>query len=124
MNQPAASITETCLRTAVRCLSIDASMAADPVAAGKESGGCPAANRTSRIGLVQNMGTSGIASAFSAANRPATKISQMCAQRAEKFCGREARVNLTKAGRCHMIGLHADEIEWVRLLVSLLRHAD
>jgi len=23
-----------------------------------------------------------------------------------------------------MIGLHADEIEWVRLLVSLLRHAD
>ncbi len=33
-------------------------------------------------------------------------------------------MNLTKAGRCHMIGLHADEIEWVRLLVSLLRHAD
>ena len=34
------------------------------------------------------------------------------------------RVNLPKAGQCHMIGLHADEIEWVRLLVKLLRHTD
>lgn len=27
-------------------------------------------------------------------------------------------------GRCYMIGLHREEIEWVRLLVELLRRAD
>lgn len=27
-------------------------------------------------------------------------------------------------GRCYMIGLQREELEWVRLLVRLLRHAD
>ncbi|MBZ5591178.1 MAG: hypothetical protein LAP39_03010 [Acidobacteriia bacterium] len=33
-------------------------------------------------------------------------------------------MNATKAGRCSMIGLRPDEIEWVRMLVTLLRHPD
>ena len=30
----------------------------------------------------------------------------------------------TKAGRCSVIGLRPEEIEWVRVLVTLLRHPD
>jgi hypothetical protein len=33
-------------------------------------------------------------------------------------------VKVRQAGKCYMIGLRPDEIEWVRLLVKLLRHAD
>jgi len=29
-----------------------------------------------------------------------------------------------QTGRCSMIGLSSEEIEWVRLLVTLLRHPD
>ena len=33
-------------------------------------------------------------------------------------------MNSQTAGQCYMIGLKANEIEWVRLLVKLLRGAD
>jgi hypothetical protein len=33
-------------------------------------------------------------------------------------------VNPTKASQCSVIGLEPQEIEWVRLLVDLLRHPD
>jgi hypothetical protein len=33
-------------------------------------------------------------------------------------------MNPQAAGRCYMIGLDASEIEWVRLLVQLLRDPD
>lgn len=32
--------------------------------------------------------------------------------------------NATQSGRCSMIGLRPEELEWVRLLVTLLRHPD
>ena len=34
------------------------------------------------------------------------------------------RVKPHQPGRCHMIGLEQSEIEWVRLLVDLLRRPD
>ena len=33
-------------------------------------------------------------------------------------------VNPAKTGRCSVIGLEPREIEWVRLLVTMLRHPD
>ena len=33
-------------------------------------------------------------------------------------------MNRTKNGRCYVIGLEKQEIEWVRLLVTMLRHPD
>jgi predicted urease superfamily metal-dependent hydrolase len=33
-------------------------------------------------------------------------------------------VNSPKAGQCSVIGLHPQEIQWVRLLVTMLRHPD
>jgi hypothetical protein len=34
------------------------------------------------------------------------------------------RMNAMQTSRCSMIGLRPDEIEWVRLLVTLLRRPD
>jgi hypothetical protein len=33
-------------------------------------------------------------------------------------------MNVPNTGRSYMIGLQADEMEWVRLLVTLLRHTN
>ena len=41
---------------------------------------------------------------------------------AEKIYGRLLPVNPTR--QCYMIGLQPRELEWVRLLVKLLRHKD
>jgi hypothetical protein len=38
--------------------------------------------------------------------------------------GRHTQVNATPAGRCSVIGLRPEELEWVRLVVTLLRHPD
>ena len=43
---------------------------------------------------------------------------------ADEISVSEMRVKPNQPGRCHMIGLEAGEIEWVRLLVDLLRRGD
>ena len=43
---------------------------------------------------------------------------------AEEQCMSPQHMNSTATPRCYMIGLEANEIEWVRLLVKLLRGAN
>ena len=43
---------------------------------------------------------------------------------AEELSRSTQRMNATATPRCYMIGLEANEIEWVRLLVKLLRGAN